>query len=235
MIWTRLGALSLLALPISAQTIRTIDFYEPKRESTAEFRAAITDYNTALRKAGGTDWATMWSSLSGPSQYVWIQDYEKWADLDKPRIGPQNNVELAVADQRIRNANQSTRRVILRLVPEASVPLTDELPTMIYARWARASSAHSAEYGAILKSDLLPAVKKGGIKSYSVWQVRLGTEMPQYLLLAGIDNWAFFDRPSSLTNSMKQEAVAKMSDLTTDAREDVYRLRPELSYLPAKK
>jgi hypothetical protein len=103
---------------------------------------------------------------------------------------------------------------------------------MIYARWARVSSAHAAEYGAILKTDLLPAIKKAGIKSYSACQVMLGTEAPQRLLLVGIDNWAFFDRPAALTSAMREEALTKMRELTVDAREDVYRFRPELSYLP---
>ena len=236
-----LTALVVLAVPTLAQTIRSINIEQPKRDRLEEFRSAIGDYNAALKKAGATTPYTMWSSQSGDSQYLQITDYEKWADLDKSPFAPQNYPaqasEIALADQRIRDANLSQRRVILRMVPDASLPLTSEFQPMIFVRWVRVSSGHGSEYVDVLKSDLLPAVKKARYKSYSVWQAMLGTELPQYLLVEGLDNWAFFDGPNPLIGAMGQDGyqryLSKTRQVTVDAREDVYRFRPELSYLPA--
>jgi hypothetical protein len=123
------------------------------------------------------------------------------------------------------------------MVPDASLPLTSEFQPMLFVRWVRVSSGHGSEYVDVLKSDLLPAVKKARYKSYSVWQAMLGTELPQYLLVEGLDNWAFFDGPNPLIGAMGQDAyqryLSKTRQVTVDAREDVYRFRPELSYLPS--
>src|SRR5580700_4817062 len=238
---TFLAALAALAVPMTAQTIRSINIEQPKRDRLEEFRSAIADYNAALKKAGATTPYTMWSSQSGDSQYLQITDYEKWADLDKSPFAPQNYPaqasEIALADQRIREANLSQRRVILRLVPDASLPLTGENPTMMILRWVRlAGPGHGQDYTAAIKTDLLPSVRKSGIKSYSLWQVWFGTEQSQYLSLLPLDHWALFDQPDPIVTAMGNESYQRYRNKTTpivaEVREDVYRFRPELSYLP---
>lgn len=121
---TLLAGLAVLAIPTAAQTIRSIDSYQPKRDRVEDFRKAIAEYNSVLRRGGATNWYTEWSAQTGPAEYLTIEDYAKWADLDKPRFRPTNHpelaAELAIADQHIRDANQTSRRVILKLVPDAS-------------------------------------------------------------------------------------------------------------------
>jgi hypothetical protein len=239
---TFLAALAALAVPMTAQTIRSINIEQPKRDRLEEFRSAIADYNAALKKAGATTPYTMWSSQSGDSQYLQITDYEKWADLDKSPFAPQNYPaqasEIALADQRIRDANLSQRRVILRLVPDAGLPLTGENPPMMIARWVRlAGPGHGQEYTAAIKTDLLPSVRKAGIKSFSLWQVWFGTEQSQYLSLIALDKWASLDQSDPIVAAMGNEAYQRYGNKTTpmiaQVREDVYRFRPELSYLPS--
>jgi len=237
-----LAALAVLAVPTLAQTIRSINIEQPKRDRLEEFRSAITDYNAALKKAGATAPYTMWSSQSGDSQYLQITDYEKWADLDKSPFAPQNYpaqaLEIALADQRIREANLSQRRVILRLVPDAGLPLTGENTPMMIARWVQlAGPGHGQEYAGIVRTDLLPSVRKAGIKSFSLWQVWFGAEQSQYLSLIALNQWASLDQPDPIVAAMGNEAYQRYRNKTTpivaQVREDVYRFRPELSYLPS--
>jgi hypothetical protein len=238
MFWRKLIP-AFLILPLSAQTLRVIDFYEPKREKMAEFRSAIADFNAVMRKAGGTDWYTIWSSLSGRSEYIRIQDYEHWADLDKPpKISTQNNAELAVADQRIRDANQSSRRVIVDSVLGASLVLGDPSP-MLITRWVTPLPGRGPDYTSLFKSDLLPAISKAGVKTFSMWQVRFGGERSQFLELVPIEDWATFDKPDRIAAAMGHSAYdqfqTKIRPMLAEVRLDAYRFRAELSYLPPKK
>jgi hypothetical protein len=241
---TFFATLAVIAIPTAAQTatIRHIEFNQPKRDRVEDYRKAIAEYNSVLRKGGATTWYTEWSSQTGPAEYLTIEDHATWADLDKPRLTPTDHPELAAelasADQHIREANQTSRRVILRLVPDASLPLGNENPPMIVARWVRlAGRGHGQEYTASIKTELLPAVGKAGIKSYSLWQVWFGTEQSQYLSLLPLDHWALFDQPDPIVTAMGNESYQRYRNKTTpivaEVREDVYRFRPELSYLPS--
>jgi len=237
------AALAVIAIPMAAQTatIRHIEFNQPKRDRVEDYRKAIAEYNSVLKKGGATTWYTEWSSLTGPAEYMTIEDQATWADLDKPRLTPTDHPELAadlaIADQHIREANQTSRRVILRLVPDASLPLTNEFQPMLFVKWVHVSYGHGSEYVDILKSDLIPAVTKARYKSYSVWQAVLGTEAPQYLLVEGLDNWASFDGANPLVGAMGQDGyqryLSKTRQLIVSSRGDIYRFRPELSYLPS--
>jgi hypothetical protein len=239
------AALAALAVPMAAQTatIRYIEFNQPKRDRVEDYRKAIAEYNSVLRKGGATTWYTEWSAQTGPAEYLTIEDHATWADLDKPRLTPTDHPELAAelasADQHIREANQSSRRVILRLVPDASLPLTSDNPPMLFARWVRVSAGHADDYAAIQKADLPPAFRKAGLKFASVWQVVFGSQLSQFLQLAGSEKWAALDGPDPASQAMGEEALAryrmKIRPLIVEAHEDVYRFRPELSYLPAKK
>jgi len=117
--------------------------------------------------------------------------------------------------------------------------MTGEIPGTMVAHWVRMSPGHGREYTDAVTSDWLPAVKKSGLKPFSLWQVWFGSQQSQYLSLIGIDNWAFFDRPDPIAAAMGNEAYqrygAKIRPAMVEASEEVYRFRPELSYLPAKK
>ena len=109
-----------------AQTLRVIDFYEPKREKIAEFRSPIVDFNGVMRKGAETDWYTIWSSLSGRSEYIQIQDYEHWADLDSPRkCRRETTLSGRLRIRGFATPNQSSRRVIVNPVLDASLALGD--------------------------------------------------------------------------------------------------------------
>ena len=234
------AALAVLAVPMAAQTVRVLEFSQPKRDHLDEFRAAINDYTAVMKRVGDPHAFTVWNSLSGPAESFRMVDFPNWAERDGPNASqrhPAQAAEIARINQRFNNANQSLRTVILRLVSDSSLPLDNDFPPMIVARWVRLAPGHGSEYVAATKSDILPAVKKAGIKSYSFWQVVFGAQQSQYLALIGIDNWASFDRPDPTVAAMGNEAYqrfrAKTRPIMVEAREDVYRFSPETSYLPA--
>jgi hypothetical protein len=231
-----------LASPLGAQTIRVMEFNQPKRDHIDDYRAAEIDYAAAMRRVADSETYSCWLSLTGTAEVLRIFDYATWAERDQPNVAqrhPDRAAEIASIEQRARNANQSFRTVAMHLVPDASLPLAGENPRMLFVRWVRVSSGHLGEYEGIVKNEILPGLKKAGIKSFSVWQVDFGAPTPQLVLIEGIDNWAFFDRANPLKAAVGQEAyertLTKAQAITVELREDLYRFRPELSYLPSKK
>jgi len=64
-----------IAVPLAAQTIRYIEFNQPKRDRVEDYRKRIAEYNSVLRKGGATTWYTEWSAQTGPAEYLTIEDH----------------------------------------------------------------------------------------------------------------------------------------------------------------
>jgi len=127
----------------------------------------------------------------------------------------------------------------MRLAPDASLPLVSQASPAVLIRWMSVPLGHAQESIDLMKSDLLPAVKKSGITDFSIWRAFFGTRQGQIVRFEGIEGWAVFDKPDPVAvaagDTAYQRFLSKANPLMTEAREDVYRFRPELSYLPPKK
>ena len=92
------------------------------------------------------------------------------------------------------------------------------------------------EYLALAKSDLLPAVKKSGAKTYTVARTRYGGSRADIMSVIGIDSWADLDGTSPIAKAMGADAyqkyLNKVRPLMRDAEYNVYRFQPDLSFLP---
>ena len=87
----RYGSYRGTPAPVCPQeaNIRVLNFYAVKQDRVADFRAAIKEYIAILKKAGGTHYASVWLSLTGPSEYMRVDHYSKWADVDS--ISPETS------------------------------------------------------------------------------------------------------------------------------------------------
>ena len=110
---------------------------------------------------------------------------------------------------------------------------------MMIARWVRTIPGRGGEYIAAVKSDLLPAIKKAELRSFSIWQVYFGEVRSQYLELVPLENWELFDKPDRIVAAMGQAAYDQFQHKTSATINELllntYRFRPELSYLPLNK
>ena len=79
-----LAAISALCLPAWAQqqNIRTVTRYRVKTDRVGDLQAAIKEFNGVLQKGGSERRYTIWSSQSGPNEYLLVRYYTKWAELD---------------------------------------------------------------------------------------------------------------------------------------------------------
>jgi hypothetical protein len=84
----------------------------------------------------------------------------------------------------------------------------------------------------------MPALKKGGAKSFSVRRVRFGAPTNEFYTSMRVDNWAEVGRPNVARGAMGEEAyqrmVAKLTAITLVREQDVFRYRADLSYAPLR-
>ena len=149
--------------------------------------------------------------------------------------------QLTALTSRIGNCLQSTRRVIVALDADLSLPMADvAAPPMarVVRTWVRPE--HSDAYTALLKSELLPAAKKAGLKLYSVGRVRFGGSRYEFEMVSAVANWAEMDGPAAIVTAMGGEAayqkfLIKQRPMVTRTEYEMYRLMKDQSYLPDPK
>ncbi len=229
-----------LGSPASAQdaNIRSVTFYTVKPDRVGDFQAEIKEYNAILAKAGSTGYSSVWASLTGPREYLRVQMYSKFADLD---AGPDPKTKDQAADLarialRIIGCTESSHRSIDVVMPERSLPDSSDVPKMIRVLVTQVRPEKVHDYLDLQKNEILPAVQKGGAKSYSFAETRFGVPGPQFVSVTGFNNWADLDDAIGAQKGMSsddyQALLTKVRALIVQSQYIVYRYEPDLSYLP---
>ena len=239
--------LTLAASSALSQTaepkIRTATFYTIKPDHRAEFLSTMKEVTAALKKGGSERHFSLWSSQSGPGEFVAVSDYVNWAEQDRGYEAKLKDMagQLTALTSRIGNYIQSTRRVILSLEADLSLPMADApAPPMarVIRTWVRPE--HNDAYRALIKSEILPAAKKAGLKLYSVGRVRFGGSVYEYEIVSAVANWAEMDGPAAIVTAMGGEAayqkfLVKQRPMITRTEYEMYRLMKDQSYMPDPK
>src|SRR5271170_450779 len=120
------GAAMLIA-PAEAQqgNIQSVRFHTVKPDRAGDFLAATKEYTAAVRKGGSEHYYFLLHSLTGANEYVRVDNYAKWADMDQ--TGPEPKLkevasQLQSINTRISQCIESSHRVIDELLPELSLP-----------------------------------------------------------------------------------------------------------------
>jgi len=225
-----------LATPIRAQgTIQSVRFYRVKPDRVADFNAATKQFAETVKKAGSERYYSVWHSLSGNNEYVRVDLYNKYADLDQgpdPKTKEQATTLSGLAVH-IGECTESNRRTLSEVLPELSIPLTGELPKMIRVIQTEVKSDKINEYVALIKSEVVPAQKKLGQKFYSVSRISYGGT--GFTSVAGIDKWADLDGGTAIQKASGPEAyqrfLTKLAGLMVHQEINVYALVPDSSYM----
>ncbi len=225
--------------------VRSVVFSTVKADRIGDYLSATKDMTEAVKKAGSERSFSMWVSVSGPREYAVVRYHAKWSELDAaPGTDPALKGiagQLSALAARVNATVESTRRVIYVLDHELSLPLADAPPqpiAQVLRTWVRPDQLEA--YRALVKSDLLPAAKKSGVKTYSVAHVRAGGANQEYNTVSGLDNWAALDGVSPIVTGLGGQAaydkfLAKLRPLVTRTEYEMYRYMPDRSYLAPKK
>ena len=175
--------------------IRSVTLYTIKPDRVGDFQAAVKEYDAILAKSGSERYASTWVSLTGPHEYARVAYHTKWAELDAttdPKTKDQAG-DLARISARIADCEESSRRIIDEVIPELSLPPSGEIPKMIRVLVSDIRPDKIGDYRDLVKNEILPGVKKGGVKDYTFAARRFGAPNTQFISVAGMDSWADFD------------------------------------------
>jgi hypothetical protein len=236
------GVAAALATSAAAQgNIRSVTFYTVKPDRIGDFMAEIKDYNAVLAKGGSVAYYSMWLSQTGPRTYARAQYYKTWAEMDAtsdPKMKDQA-ADIARIGVRITDCTESWHRVIEEVNPDLSLPDSGKVPMMLRVLVTEVRPEKVGDYLALVKSDILPAVKKSGAKDYSIAQGRFGEANTVMTSVLGFSNWADLDGGLGVEKALGKEGyqsfLAKLMPLIVSSQFDVYRFQPEMSYLPPAK
>lgn len=183
---------------------------------------------------------SVWLSQSGPHEYVRVQFYLKWAELDAPLDTKlkEHSLDLVRMESRISNCAEASATIIDVVHPEMSLPRSTAIPKMMRTLRVRVPPEKINEYITLIQNEMLPAVKKAGLHSYEVVQRRYGAPMSEFLSVYGEDGWAGQDQPFAIAKAIGSQAwqqyLAKARAISIENEENVYLLQPDLSYMPAR-
>jgi hypothetical protein len=228
------------ALSAQDPAIRNVIRYRVKPDRVGDFRAAMTDWKALRAKAGLKRGLTVWATQTGPLEYITVSYYATWAEMDTTMDPAMKPYEADVARilARVNQCLDSRERRVDVVQPDLSLPRPAELPANISVLTRKVDPAKVEEYLALLKAELMPAVKKSGMKLYVIGRTRFGGPANQFVSSAPVANWAQYDSPSALQTAMGQDAWqkfnAKVMSMTEEIEYNIYRLQPELTYAPAK-
>ena len=225
--------------------VRSVIFSTIKPDRIGDYLSATRDFTEAVKKAGSERSYSTWLSLSGPREYALVRYHTKWSEFDSlPAAEPALKGiagQLSALNARINATIESSRRVMYVLEHDLSLPLSDAPPqpiAQVLRTWVRPDQLEA--YRALVKSDLLPAAKKSGVKAYSVAHVRAGGANQEFNTVSFLDNWAALDGESPIVTGLGGQAaydkfLAKLRPLVTRTEYEMYRHMPNQSYLAPKK
>ncbi|MGH9721432.1 MAG: hypothetical protein ACRD8O_14580 [Bryobacteraceae bacterium] len=231
---------AMLVVPALAQTgnIRSIVRYRVKPDRAADFQSAAKEFTGVLKSANYDKGGTWWVALTGPAEYVLVRHHAKWAELDVTRDPKlkEYGADLTRISARMQQCTESVERIVDEVQPDLSLPRSTEVPKMVRTLLTRVRPDKVDEYMALIKSEVLPAMKKSGAKNYVVAQTRYGAAGAEFSSSTGINSWSDLDGASPLVQAMGearyQQFLAKLRPLVRETERNVYRHLPELSYLP---
>ena len=226
----------------SAQTgnIRSVTFVTVKPDRIGDFQAEIKEVHALMKKDNSTRYSSVWMSLTGPREYAIVSYYDKWAEFDAgddPKT-KDDAADLARLQTRLVDCASSWRRTIDVIQPDLSLPQTSaEMPKMVRVLTTLVRADKYQDYLDLIKSDVLPAAKKGGLTTYMFSETRYGAPNTQVTSVTAMDKWAELDEPFGIEKVLGKDGykalLGKVRPLIIQSEVNEYRFQPELSYLPA--
>ncbi len=221
---------------------RSVARYRLKPERAGDFALNVKEYISVLKKANPNDAFSMWTSVTGPMEYVLVSYHAKYAELDQnPQQDPKLKdvaAQLAAIGSRINACVETGDRYVDEVQTDLSLPRTGEMPKMVRMLRAKVKPDQINNYINLVKAESLPAMKKAGVPVYLTTRVRYGRPGNEFHSVTALDNWAALDSQSPRVKAMGEAAyqqyLGKVLPMLEEYEYNLYRYVPDMSYTPAK-
>lgn len=193
----------------------------------------------ALKK-GGQAWRDTWRTavFGDPFEFAHVTDIATFEQYDGPNpltkgLGAAGYQALLA---KLRPMLTSQRMYAIRTRPDLSVMAEGAAqPKMAILTTVDVQANKLLDFETFIKSEWIPALKKGGGKHYSVVQVLYGGETTEYMTLVGIEKYADLAM-HPVARAIGEDGVVKLmvksGGFARRIERRVIRLDAELSFAP---
>lgn len=185
------------------------------------------------KKAGRERSLSVYSSLTGPLEFVIVQLYPKWEALASGQQDPKMKdfaVEVAGLNNRLQRCVETYSRNLGR-ISELSYGMTEEPAPMVRVIRTTLKPGVTAEYLNLMKTEVVPAYKKAGVKTFVQIMPVYGEGAVATVIPL---SWKEMDEGNVLVKALGQDGSAalmkKLDALIVKRQVDLYQYRPNLSY-----
>jgi hypothetical protein len=242
-------SLILAALTLAAGTLRA-QMAQPQQPqllmineiqlapgSTDEWTEMQKSEQIPAQKKGGIAWRETWASAIGnPRARAIVTPLSSLADLDGPAPIVKVLGEQGAAAYRAKSAKliAGGRSYILRTRPDLGFGTRPAEYKLAILTVASITNGHAAEFENLLKTDVVPALKKANVTYYVVGQIVYGGDANEFRTLIPVENFAELAKGLPLERALGPEGMAKLGQKTapmvTHLERTIIRFVPELSY-----
>lgn len=238
----RLLGLTALATTLTAQSvppllsIARVTVRADRMTEFLEIQKKITD---AYRKGKAPMRIVLRGTTGNPQEVITIVALNNYAERDnldtavRKALPPEEWTALfARRDQ----CTVSVRTTIERTLSDLGINAASTvLPKMLREVRTRVRPGKQDEYMALVRNELVPALKKTNVASYRVRQVQYGGSRTEFASVTPLEKWAELDAlPGSLEKAMGAEAykkyLEKVSSLIAGSEYTIYTLVADASY-----
>lgn len=212
-----------------ARNIQRITRIRLKSDRVLDFEALVQQFNAELKRTGEKRQATWWTSTTGPTEVLLVRWFKKFADLDSWPSPANASPILSSMGVQLRGCALSAETTYLQILPDLSLPGTPDIPKMVRVLRTTVRPDKVDAYKALIKEELLPAIRKSGVKTFFYAQTQLGRPSNEMMSALGIDKWADLDEDIA-TEAMGADAfqrfLSRRNELILNSQMDVYRSGP---------
>lgn len=220
----------LTVVDVPANT--SAEFYDVQRDTAEVYKA-----NTAPVPR------LAWTSLTGAPRFVTFAPLAGLDKLNEPTWLSQQGEERPRQARlaRLRNSTGHTTSKIFSAPTDAAWDPAPEAAPTAFAAVAiyEVKPGKSSDFLALIKQSIEAAKKVGKAKNVFVYRTSYGASWNEYHVVTGYASLADIPTSGTATRAAMGDAaytafVEKMSATINSIERDLYRFRPEYSYLPAK-
>lgn len=210
-------------------------------DRAAEYRDIEKQYSEAFKKGGGEFRYVFQGTLGNPYEFLVLSSLPNYAALDSEKSPYAKGLaegDLARLSARRSQCTESVRTSIHRRLPEQSI-VTAGAPMPKYLRMTRlrVQQGKADQFMAMIKDDMLPALKQAGVKMYRVRRAEYGASRNEFVTVYAMEKFGELDEQSALAKALGPDGfrkwLEKSSAIVAYSEYLVYTVRPELSWIPA--
>jgi hypothetical protein len=228
--------------PAPQRQLLMINEVQLKPETAPEWATLQKSVLDSLKKVA-TRGRDVWTNGPGGDPYLRaiVTPIASLAQFDNPNpfakaLGEQGFADFSAKNRKLVASSHST---IVMTRPDLGFGTrpANGPPKLALLTVVNATSGRGAEFEALLKSDVVPALKKGGVSYYAVAQVVFGDDVNKYMTLMLVNDYAELAKGSPIERVLGPEGMAKLTvkagPLVTRLERRIIRYLPDLSFGPS--